>query len=160
MDPFAVLGVERSMDLATEELDQRYLELSRQTHPDHQRAATPQEQIAVLERSAQLNDAYRILSDPWKRARSLLELHDHGVIERTKELAPMFLADALELAEEVEQATGAEATALAQRLEAAVAEDLAAISGGIAAGDFEGAATRLHQSRYHRKALEDLTEQE
>jgi hypothetical protein len=37
-----------------------------------------------------------------------------------------------------------------------VAADLAAIVERIEAGDFAAAATVLHQSRYHRKALDDL----
>lgn len=146
------------MDLGTTDLEQRYLELSRATHPDHQRSATPEQQIAVLERSAQLNDAYRILSDPWKRALALLELRSPGVMERTKTLSPIYLSDALELSEEVAEAEADEFEPLRARLEATIAEDLEAVRGQIAAEDWEGAGTQLHQSRYHRKALDDLAD--
>ena len=148
------------MDLDAADLDRRYLELSRQTHPDHQRDATPEQQIAVLEQSARLNDAYRVLSDEWKRAEALLELRSPGVLERTKQLSPLFLAEALELSEEVAEAGDAEIAPLRARLDECVQRDLDEVRAKIAAGEWEAAGTRLHQSRYHRKALRDLAEEQ
>jgi hypothetical protein len=112
--------------------------------------------VAVLERSARLNDAYRELRDPWRRAARILELQAPGVMDRTKRLQPEFLGEAIELSEEVAQARGEAVGSLRQRIAAQVAADLAAIVERIEAGDFAAAATVLHQSRYHRKALDDL----
>jgi Fe-S protein assembly co-chaperone HscB len=75
------------MDLDLDDLDRRYLELSRACHPDHSGASSPAEQVAVLERSARLNDGYRELRDPWRRAARILELQAPGVMDRTKRLA-------------------------------------------------------------------------
>ncbi len=144
------------MELESEEIERLYLELSRECHPDHQRQASAEEQVAVLQRSAQLNDAYRIVVNPWRRAEAILELRDPGVSDRTKTLSPQFLMEALELSEEAAEAPAERIPELLSRFEAALTEDLDAIRRDIGAENWEAAATRLHQSVYHRKALEDL----
>ena len=155
-DPFAVFGLERAMDVDDRALEQRYLKLSRECHPDLHRAQVNADCIAVLQRSAEINDAWKILRDPWQRARALLELRDPGVLERNKKLDPAFLGEALELAEEVAMANGAAVAPLRERLAATLAADLTAIRNDLAHGENDAAARRMHQSHYHRKALQDL----
>jgi molecular chaperone HscB len=151
------------MELDQQELERRYLALSRQHHPDHlvsrgdlDAQGSEQEQLDVLLRSAAVNDAYRTLRDPWRRAEALLELREPGVLQRTKQLPTAFLAAAMELAEETAGARGEAAAALRARLVADVEQRLRTVSTRIAAGDFRGAATALHAARYCRKALHDL----
>ena len=156
-DPFTVFGLPRSMDLDARTLEQRYLKLSRECHPDHLRAQeTAGDCLAVLRRAAEVNDAWKVLRDPWQRAKALLEAASPGVLDRNKKLDPAFLADALELAEEVAFARPAAVPALRQRLEQALAQDLAGVGAAIRSGDFDGAAKRFHASHYHQKALRDL----
>lgn len=156
MDPFVVLGVPVAMDLDEADLERRYLELSRECHPDHHGTATPEQQITMLQRSARINDAYRELRDPWRRAAMLLELRQPGVLNRSKQLCPVFLGEAMDLSEAVAEARGDEVGALRRKVEAKIAADLANIRSWIEKGEWCEAATVLHQSRYHRKALQDL----
>lgn len=155
-DPFAVFGLPRSFDVDDRTLEQRYLRLSRECHPDLHRARDTADCIAVLQRSAEINDAWRVLRDPWQRAKALVELASPGVLERTKKLDPGFLADALELAEEVAFADAAATAPLRARITRALADDLAAIRAELSRGAVDAAARRLHASHYHRKALQDL----
>ena len=155
-DPFAVFGVEHTLDLDARTLERRYLELSRGCHPDLHRAADTDDCLAVLQRSAEINDAWRVLRDPWERARALLELRSPGVLDREKKLDPAFLAQALELAEEVAFVDAAQAPALRARLEHELAADLRAVRDALAAADVGLAARRFHAAKYHRKALLDL----
>ncbi|MBX3464420.1 MAG: Fe-S protein assembly co-chaperone HscB [Planctomycetes bacterium] len=155
-DPFTVFGLPRSLDVDERTLEARYLRLSRECHPDLHRASDTGDCIAVLQRSAEINDAWQVLRDPWRRARALLELLSPGVLDRTKKLDPAFLDEALELAEQVATAGAASAPALRARLQAALADDFAAVRADLQRGDHEAAARRLHASHYHRKALADL----
>lgn len=155
-DPFTVFGLPRSLDLDERTLETRYLRLSRECHPDLHRATDTGDCIAVLQRSAEINDAWKVLRDPWQRARSLLELASPGVLERNKRLDPVFLGEALELAEEVASASGDRIAPLRSRLEAALAADYEALRQALAAKDHDAAARRMHMSHYHRKALQDL----
>ena len=155
-DAFAVFGVARTLDLDEPELELRYLKLSRDCHPDHNRAQTSTDCVAVLQRSAEINDAWNVLRDPWRRARALLEAESQGVLKRNKKLDPMFLMEALELAEEVAHADSDDQDVLTKKLNAAIDADYQALRADVAKADFDTAAKRVHQSHYHLKALHDL----
>ncbi len=155
-DPFTVFGLPRSMDLDARTLERRYLQLSRECHPDQLRSQDVGDCLAVLQRAAEVNDAWKVLRDPWQRARALLEANAPGVLERNKKLDPAFLTEALDLAEEVAFATGAAVAPLRERLQQALADDLAVVAREIGRGAHDAAALRLHASHYHRKALQDL----
>ena len=92
----------------------------------------------------------------WKRARALLEAEQPGVLDANKVLDPMFLAEALELAEEVAFADGDVIGPLTKKLRAAVEQDFAALKRDVDKQNYAAAARRVHQSHYHQKALNDL----
>ena len=155
-DPFATLGLEPRLDLDAAELEARYLELSRDCHPDRHPDVSDAERTEVLMRSAQVNDAYRAVREVWSRARVLLERLDRTALDRNKDLSPAFLAEAMELAEDVANTQSRSTTALAEKLEATIAADLSRIRAALDAGDADIAATVFHESTYHRKARDDL----
>jgi molecular chaperone HscB len=156
LDPFTVFGVEHRLDLDMRTLERRFLQLSRECHPDLHRAAGAADCAAVLTRSAEINDSWRTLSDRWERARALIELSSPGAMDRGRTLDPEFLATALELAEEVAFADGPDLASLRQRLNATCDDVFAELARACAEDDFAAAARRLHESRYVRKALADL----
>jgi molecular chaperone HscB len=155
-DAFQVFGLPRTLDLDEKALEQRYLRLSRECHPDHNRAQATADCVAVLQRSAEINDAWRVLREPWRRARALVEAERPGVLDRNKKLDPAFLADALELAEEVAHCTQDGAPALRDRLTTTLAADYEAVRAHVSRADFDAAARRIHMAHYHQKALQDL----
>ncbi len=65
---FALFGLEPTLHLDPKDLEQRYFRLSRQWHPDLFARKSPAEQQEALDQTALLNDAYRTLKDPVKRA--------------------------------------------------------------------------------------------
>lgn len=73
-DYFAVFGLPRKLDLDEGALQRDFYRLSREFHPDKFAQAAAAEQRAAMEKSSQLNDAYRALKDPITRTRHLLEL--------------------------------------------------------------------------------------
>ncbi|TMB36431.1 MAG: Fe-S protein assembly co-chaperone HscB, partial [Deltaproteobacteria bacterium] len=73
-DKFAVLGLPRGFELEARQLDERFRTLSRKLHPDRFARATARERRFSLEQTTLLNDAYRTLQDPARRAEHLLEL--------------------------------------------------------------------------------------
>ncbi len=156
MNPFAVLGLEPRMDLPAEDLEQTYLSLSRETHPDAHPGSTAEEQVQILSRSAEINDAYKVLKDPWRRARAILELRQPGIMDETKELESTFLMEAMEQAEAVAHCKPANRPALLNQLDARIQECLAEITGLIHQDNNHQAAVLLHQARYHQKAHQDL----
>lgn len=78
-DYFEFFGLERTLNLDAQDLEKRYYQLSRKWHPDlFARKSDPEKQEA-LDNTALLNDAYRTLKDPIRRAEYVLGPSDTKV---------------------------------------------------------------------------------
>jgi molecular chaperone HscB len=107
-DPFALLGVERRFDLDLKVLEKTHRELSRALHPDKFAQAGASERRAVLEKAASVNEAWRTVRDPIKRAEALFELAGRKVGEDNEPKAsPAFLMAVLEEREALADARAA-----------------------------------------------------
>ncbi len=97
---FDLFGVPVAVDEAT--LTRRFRELSRLYHPDRWANADPETQTIALDASALLNDAYRTLRDPFRRAEYLLR-RESGVslndLQKTAKAPQELFARVLELQE-------------------------------------------------------------
>ena len=71
-DYYELLGLERRLKVSADDLQKRFYELSRQFHPDRFMRKSETEREYSLDASSLLNDAYRALKDPVKRAQYLL----------------------------------------------------------------------------------------
>jgi len=97
-DYYQLLGISRSLNVSLDELQKRYYELSRQLHPDRFMQKPEAEQQRALDMSSALNDAYRTLKDPVKRAQYLLSVEGFDVGEqRSKDVPPELLEEVFEL---------------------------------------------------------------
>lgn len=95
---YELLGIPRSLNLSLDELQKRYYELSRQLHPDRFMQKPEAEQQRALDMSSALNDAYRMLKDPVKRAQYLLSIEGFDIGEqRSKDVPPELLEEVFEL---------------------------------------------------------------
>ncbi len=100
---FGLLGLPSRFAIDRGELEQRYLELSKQVHPDRFINADAGERVAALQKSMQLNDAYKTLRKPAPRAEYLLA-REGVTIGANEQLDPTFLLEILELREELAEA--------------------------------------------------------
>jgi len=97
-DYYQLLGIPRSLNISLDELQKRYYELSRQLHPDRFMQKPEAEQQRALDMSSALNDAYRTLKDPVKRAQYLLSQEGFDIGEqRSKDVPPGLLEEVFEL---------------------------------------------------------------
>ncbi len=71
-DPFQTLGIEPKFDLDMKAAEMRHRELSRALHPDRYTNAPPAERRMALSRAISVNEAFRALKDPIKRAEAIL----------------------------------------------------------------------------------------
>lgn len=83
-DYFTFFGLPRKLNLDTAALEREFYKLSRQLHPDLYAHASGKEQSWSLEKSSQLNDAYRTLRDPITRTQYLLKLQGVQLEEQSK----------------------------------------------------------------------------
>lgn len=84
MDYFSFFGLPRKLNIDREALQKEFYVLSRRLHPDLYARATGREQEFALEKSSQLNDAYRTLRDPIARTEYLLKLYGVHTEEQSK----------------------------------------------------------------------------
>jgi molecular chaperone HscB len=166
---FEVLGVGRAFHLDERELEARYLSLSKQLHPDRHARATPHERLVAVTRTTELNDAYRVLKQPVKRAEYLLKLEGIDVADEKSASVkpdPALLMDMMErneaLAEARAAADAAQVRQIAADVERERARALAAVDAGFHGYDcgdrstLPAIAQALIALRYHARLLEQI----
>ena len=104
MDYFTLFGLPARYQVDTQALSLRFQDLQRQYHPDKFASGSPAEQLAAVQQSATINQAWQTLRHPLMRAEYLLSLHgfelaseQHTVRDTT------FLMEQLELREELDE---------------------------------------------------------
>ena len=111
MDHFEVFGLPRRLGIDGAELQRKFYELSRRSHPDFHQGAPPQRQAEILEASARLNAAYRALRDPLARIEYLVRLEEgrdtrEGATVKPK-APPELLEEMFEIQEVLQEAKSA-----------------------------------------------------
>lgn len=114
-DYYELFGMPRVLTLSLDELQKRFYELSRQLHPDRFVQNPQAERERALDMSSALNDAYRTLKDPLKRAQYLLRLEGFDIGEqRSKDVPAELLEEVFELNMAIEEMRGGDDSARPQ----------------------------------------------
>ena len=165
-DPFAVLGLPRSVDLDRATVDRAYFAASEAAHPDKvaggDEAARRRAELAA----ARINEAYRVLKDRVGRLEALCRLGgidldstdpDHG--------APMpdqgFLVEMIERREQVAEAAAEGEDALEDLRDGVEAEIDGAVreaEAALRAGQVREAAKALVRRRYLARLRDEIDE--
>jgi molecular chaperone HscB len=128
VDYFGVFELQRKLALDAAELETRFHELSWKLHPDNFAGASEAERERAVERSSQLNDAYRVLREPLSRVEYLLAqagMRKEG--QQKQQAPPELLEEVFELNESLDELRAArrgggdvgEMAALEKRLQGA-----------------------------------------
>jgi molecular chaperone HscB len=162
MDPFATLGLPRSFDVDLAALEKTHRDLSRALHPDRHVASMASERRESLSRAIEVNEAWRIVRDPIRRAESLLSLQGVGVGEdREPKAAPEFLMEMLEQREELSRAIAegdrGSLRNLAEAIRARAAQAERDLSRGFADGAASSLLGRLGELRFYRRFLDEVS---
>lgn len=116
MDYFTLFGLPAHYQLDTQALATRFQDLQRQYHPDRFASHPQAEQLAAVQHSATINQAWQTLRNPLTRAEYLLSLHGFDLASEQHTVRDTaFLMEQLELREELDEIAQAEDAA---RLEA------------------------------------------
>ncbi|HET9753825.1 MAG TPA: Fe-S protein assembly co-chaperone HscB [Myxococcales bacterium] len=154
-DKFAVLGLAPSFD-EPDGLDEKFRTLSRKLHPDRFARASAQERRFSLEQTTLLNDAYKTLKDPVRRAEHVLALRG---VRGDPRMSPAFLEETLEDRERLLEAktSGAPLDALAagvrEKRDRTLRQVRDLVQGG---GDLAEAAELLARMRYYARYLDEV----
>ena len=84
VDYFSFFGLSRKLNLDVADLEREFYALSRKLHPDlYAQSSEAEQRKWSLEKSSQLNDAYRTLKDPVARTEYLLRLQGVDLDEQS-----------------------------------------------------------------------------
>jgi len=161
VEHFARLGAPRSPRVDRPALEAAYIRLSRLLHPDFHGGEGEEALERANRGSALVNEAWSVLTDDQARLEYLLELVDPGALERNKALPPTFLAEAMELSEDLEAAQTNEdrraAAAIVARVREAMAQRAATLDDPASwrAPDTARLARLLHEQRVDHRILRD-----
>lgn len=173
---FDVFGLPHAYALELPALERTFRELSLKLHPDRFAQAEPRERRLSLEQTTALNEAYKTLKDPVRRAFYLLKLQgvdlDRDDASAQKNLPLAFLEEVMELREALDGAmetkdldaaramagdvTARRKEALAQAVDALGALQAAPAGSGEAAQALTKASHGLGRVRYFTRFLEQV----
>ncbi|MDD0823081.1 Fe-S protein assembly co-chaperone HscB [Mannheimia sp. AT1] len=74
-NPFTLFDLPVQFQIDNAQLSERYLALQKQLHPDNFAHTSNAEQLAAVQKSADVNEALNILKDPILRAEAIIEIH-------------------------------------------------------------------------------------
>ena len=163
VDPFELLGVEKRFDLDLAKTEKQHRELSRALHPDRYAQASASERRAVLEKAASVNEAWRIVRDPIRRAEALFELRGVPVGETNEpKPAPDFLMEVLDEREALSEARAKKdlerVSAIGEKMTARKNATEAKLAAGFAGdGDLKPLVPLLGELRFYRRFLEEVS---
>lgn len=166
MDPFATLGIPATFDVDLAAVEKVHRELSRALHPDKHAAGTAGERREALARAVEVNEAWRIVRYPLRRAEALVARASAGGAPAREAAAdPQLLGEVLERREALAEVRAArdkgelvrlrdEARAQVHGVERALARELTRQPSNVPS---DALAALLVQLRYHRRFLEEVS---
>ena len=163
MDPFATLGIARAFDVDLAAVEKVHRELSRALHPDRYVGASPSERRASLAKAVEVNEAWRVVRDPIRRAVALLALSGVEVGEGrdAAKAAPAFLMDMLEQREALSEARQNKDLEAVRRLAAAIEERVRDVerelAAGFARGEAKGLVGKVGELKFYRRFLDEVS---
>jgi molecular chaperone HscB len=168
-DYFAMFELPRKLWIEMGALEKKFLQLSWKLHPDNFVGATEQEREISLQRSSELNDAYRTLRDPIARVEYLLAIEGTRKNGENKQQAPPeLLEEVFELNESLDElreakAEGSDTALLRHKLEDAeknFEEKLAQVDTELqlAAREWDQVIDSAADETARRKAMSKLNE--
>ena len=103
-DYFTIFGLPRRYRLDEQELHKRFLNLTREIHPDRFATSSPETIDLTMRLAAQINEAHEVLKDPVLRAEYLLQRAGGKRPSDDKSAPGEMLTEVMELREQIEEA--------------------------------------------------------
>src|SRR3954462_13325757 len=166
LDPFDTLGIAPAFEVDLAAAEQRYRELSRVLHPDKFVGASAGERRMSLGKAVEVNEAWRLVRDPIRRAEALLRRHGVEVKEGTEQKAdPEFLMEMMEQREALSEAKAkhdpSTVQTLATRIRAKEVDVLERLARGFSETSddnaLHGLVPLVGELRYYRRFLDEVS---
>lgn len=158
-DDFTLFGLPPRFKVDEAELASRRRTLQAEVHPDRFAAAGAAAQRAAMQWAVRVNEAYRRLQDPLKRAAYLCELHGVAIdAEDNTAMPPEFLIQQMAWREALDDArTRAEVEAIGRGIDAHRSEAYAELARSLdESADFAQAARQVRALMFVERFADDV----
>jgi molecular chaperone HscB len=160
-DPFATLGIERVYDVDLRAVEKVHRDLSRTLHPDRYVAGSASERREALARAVEVNEAWRIVRDPVRRAEALLSLSEIKTQDEGEVRLPAdFLLEMLEQREALAAAKAARdlpgVRRLGEAVRASAGDTERELADGLSGGERDAPGRALGKLRFYRRFLGEV----
>lgn len=167
LDPFDTLGIVPTFEIDIDAVERRYRDLSRVLHPDRHVGASPSERRLSLSKAVEVNEAWRLVRDPIRRAEALLRRGGVDVKEGAEPKAdPEFLMEMMEQREALSEAKAKHDPASVEVLAAGIRAKESDVLGRLARGfartrsegeDLDWLVPLVGELRYYRRFLDEVS---
>jgi len=167
LDPFDILGIAPTFDIDIGAVEKRYRDLSRVLHPDKYVGSSAAERRMSLGKAVEVNEAWRLVRDPIRRAEALLRRHGVDVKEGAEPKADTeFLMEMMEQREALSEAKAKHDPAGVQTLATRIRAKETDVLGRLARGFAEtsngskalvGLVPLVGELRYYRRFLDEVS---
>jgi molecular chaperone HscB len=150
---FEIFKIPQKFEIDLEQLEQKYFQFQKQFHPDSA-------SFSDIEKSIEINKAYKILSNSIARASYILQLNKIDIENDSCAPKPDLatLEEILELQEMVAEISANQAQNLRKNLQQRIKILLQEVAKKLENKEFEAAAQVLIKTKYFDKTLRDLKE--
>lgn len=159
LNHFEKFSLTPRFDINSDELEHNYLKLQQQFHPDALLHKSQDDQDRAMINSININDAYKILKNPIKRAVYLLQLNGIDIDDDDCKIKPSqeTLISVLELREKINESKNLhEIEEIKNYLEEEIAELIQIAQENFAHKSYDLAAQTLIKVKYFDKTIADL----
>jgi molecular chaperone HscB len=167
LDPFDTLGIAAVFEVDLVAAEQRYRDLSRVLHPDKHVRASAGERRMSLGKAVEVNEAWRLIRDPVRRAEALFRRSGVDLREGEEPKAdPELLTEMMEQREALSEARARGDRALIEGLSSRIRARERAVLARLAAAfasapdsrdDVQKLLPLLGELRYYRRFLDEVS---
>lgn len=161
MNPFALLALPEAFDLDFQTLEEAYFKQQRLFHPDRFIGKPPHERNTALQRSVDINDAYKTLKSPLLRAQHILAAQGLRVGTEADSVKPSqaLLMETLQWREAIDDAATPEtAQSLQKTLQQAQSDCLSTLAALYEEQNWPAMADSTLRLGYLEKSLEAVAQ--
>lgn len=164
MNHFEVFGLAPTLELDVKALEQRLRELSLEHHPDRYTNADARTRLLALEKTTALNDAFKVLKDPIRRAFHVLQLRGVDLENESRaaqaKMPLEFLEEVMERRERLEalkrQKDLAGARTMADEIGRELAGAMERAKAALGKDDLTEATHQLGRVRYFTRFIDEV----
>jgi molecular chaperone HscB len=156
------LGISANFDVDLPAVERAHRELSRALHPDRYVTASASERRTALAKAIEVNEAWRVVRDPIRRAEALLTLRGVRVDDAAArgELPAEFLAKMMDLREALAEARASRnldaVRSMAAEVEARARSSQQELASGFVQGRGATLLTPLAELRFYERFLDEV----